>query len=202
MISIIDHVSIAVRDYEKAENFFMNILEAIPCTCAEDDRLKFYWQIYSLGNLSRLELIKATGKGSFLENFLADKEGGVHHITLETPSIEQAIKRLEENNIPYFGHREMGDAWKEIFIHPKDAFGVLIQIAEFNPDDWLSDAVKFSNHERWFVEKTDTGCQLTFAHPTDTGCQLTFAHPGGGKVNLSLTHTEVEDLVKNLQEVI
>ncbi|MBW2196957.1 MAG: hypothetical protein JRF58_03670 [Deltaproteobacteria bacterium] len=47
------------------------------------------------------------------------------------------MQKLEDHNIPYFGYNEYADFWKEIFIHPKDAFGVLIQIAEFDPDDWL-----------------------------------------------------------------
>ena len=28
-------------------------------------------------------------------------------------------------------------AGKELFVHPKDAFGLLIQFAEFNPLDWI-----------------------------------------------------------------
>lgn len=46
-------------------------------------------------------------------------------------------KSLDDNGIPYFGYREMGNHWREIFIHPKHAFGVLFQIAEMVPDDWI-----------------------------------------------------------------
>jgi len=37
MISRIDHVSIAVKDYEKAVHFFKDILGAIPGAAAGDD---------------------------------------------------------------------------------------------------------------------------------------------------------------------
>jgi methylmalonyl-CoA/ethylmalonyl-CoA epimerase len=60
----------------------------------------------------------------------------VHHITLQTPDIQQAKAFLEKNGIPYFGDNEYPTSyWKEIFIHPRHAFGVLIQIAEFHPEN-------------------------------------------------------------------
>ncbi|MBW2623497.1 MAG: VOC family protein, partial [Deltaproteobacteria bacterium] len=123
MISRIDHVSIAVTDFEKAKAFFMDILGAVPCTSAQDNNLKYYWEIFSLGDLSRMELLKATGEGSYLENFLKSRTNGAHHITVETPDINKFRKRLEEKGVPYFGFQEISDKWKELFIHPKDAFG-------------------------------------------------------------------------------
>ena len=158
MISRIEHISIAVKDYDKAVRFFQDIMGAVPGVGAEDSNLKFYWQIFSLGDLSRLELIKPTGEGSFLDNFLENKkDGGVHHITLQTTDIYAVRKRLEEKNIPYFGFNDYGDTWKELFIHPKDAFGILIQIAQLNPDDYIDDSMKFPSLKRWSVQKT-TNC--------------------------------------------
>lgn len=189
MISRIEHISIAVKDYDKAVEFFQNVLGAIPGVGAEDGNLKFYWQIFSLGDLSRLELIKPTGEGSFLDSFLKNKEnGGVHHITLQTPDIHKVRECLEKKNIPYFGFNEFGEVWKELFIHPKDAFGILIQIAQLNPDDYLDDSVKFINLQKWSVDKTEEGCRLNLSHP------------GGGKVELKLTDKERKALIKDLME--
>ncbi len=191
MISRIDHVSIAVRDYERARAFFQNLLGAIPGASAENSDKKFYWQILSLGDLSRMELITPTGDGGLLGNFLENREGGVHHITLETPDIREAMRILDENNIPYFGYNEYeGEYWKEIFIHPKNGFGVLIQISEFSPDDWLSEEVKFPAGKRWSVEKSRGGYSLTLAHP------------GGGKVNIDLTREEISNLIKDIESVL
>ena len=75
MISRIDHVSIAVKDQEKAEHFFRDILGAIAGAGAGDPATKFFWQIFSLGDLSRLEIISPTGEGSFLDGFLAEQGG-------------------------------------------------------------------------------------------------------------------------------
>ncbi len=188
MISRIDHISIAVKDYEKALSFFRDILGAVSGTSAEDHGRKYRWEIFSFGDLSRLELLCPTGKGSFLDNFFKKrKRGGLHHITLQTPDINKAKKTLKDNNIPYFGYNEYGDFWKEIFIHPEDAFGVLIQIAEFTPDDWLDKSVIFPKGQKWLVEKKEKGCNLSFAHP------------GGGKVDLKLTKTDIKKLISDLE---
>jgi len=190
MISRIDHVSLAVTDFEKAKRFFVDVLGAIPCTHAEDGRLKYYWEIFSLGDLSRMELIKATGEGSFLENFLKSRTNGVHHIQVQTPDINEFRRKLAEKGVPCFGFREGGHKYKELFIHPRDAFGLLIQVAELEPDAYLSDPVKMPPGRRWAVEKTADGLSLTLAHP------------GGGKVSLSFDKDEITNLINELNEAI
>ena len=188
MISRIDHVSIAVRDQKKAERFFREILGAIAGTGMSDPQAMFFWQIFSLGDLSRLEIISPTGEGSFLDGFLKDKEGGVHHITLQTPDLRKAMTHLEEQGIPFFGYNEYpGGIWKEIFIHPRNAFGVLIQIAEFEAADWLSEKVKLPAETRWQVEKAETGATMILTHP------------GGGKVSLDLDRGELKKLMEALE---
>ncbi|PKN68291.1 MAG: hypothetical protein CVU54_15535 [Deltaproteobacteria bacterium HGW-Deltaproteobacteria-12] len=189
MISRIDHVSIAVKDQERAEHFFRDILGAVAGAGAGDPSSKFFWQLFSLGDLSRLEIISPTGEGSFLDGFLNDRDGGVHHITLQTPDIRRAMAHLEAQGIPFFGYNEYpGGVWNEIFIHPRHAFGVLIQIAEFEASDWLSEKVKFPPETKWQVQKTETGAILTFAHP------------GGGKVSLKMDREELKKLAASLEQ--
>jgi len=189
LISRIDHISIAVKDYEKARRFFQEILGAVPGAGADNHDEKIFWQIFSLGDLSRLELIYPTEQGGLLDKFLENKkDGGVHHLTLETPDIQKAKQILKNQNIPYFGYHEYGDAWKEIFIHPKDAFGVLIQIAQCNPDDWLAESVRFPKGQKWYVAKKENGCTLSLSHP------------GGGTVKLELTPEDIKNLTRELEQ--
>ena len=46
MISRIDHVSIAVNDYEKAFDFFHRVLGAVPGKEGEEGDLKFYYRVF------------------------------------------------------------------------------------------------------------------------------------------------------------
>lgn len=191
MISRIDHVSVAVPDQAKAEDFFRRILGAIPGAWAEDPVLKYFWRLFSVGDLSRLEIISPTGEDSFLAGFLKSRGCGVHHITLQTPDIKQFIAYLEAQGIPYFGYNEYPDGrWKEIFIHPRDSFGVLIQVAEFEADDWLAEEVKFTAGFKWHVEKTGEGVRITFPHP------------GGGRVSIRLEKDDVLELIQALQAAL
>jgi methylmalonyl-CoA/ethylmalonyl-CoA epimerase len=187
MILRIDHIAIAVRDYPKARAFFDTLLGTVPGTSATVEPTKYHWQLMSVGDLSRLELLHPTGDGSFLDGFLKNKEGGVHHITLQTDDIHESRKKLEDMGVPYFGFNEYpGGVWKELFIHPKHAFGVLIQIAEFRPEEWISPSMSIPGGKKWAA----TG--------TDDGAVLTVAHPGGGTVTVRLSRDEVKELVESL----
>lgn len=189
MISRIDHVSIAVRDYEKAKEFFTKVLGAVPGVSATDTHMNFFWHVLSLGDLTRMEIVTPTTEDSFLNRFLAKKEGAVHHITLETPDIRETVRVLEEKKIPYFGLNEEREEWKEVFIHPRDAFGVLIQIAEFDPAFYLDASVKLPEDRKWSVEKTDSGCRLNMSHP------------GGGIAGFDLSREEIRRLRADLEEM-
>ncbi|MHA1915876.1 MAG: VOC family protein [Promethearchaeota archaeon] len=189
MIIRIDHVSLAVKDYEGAVEFFTKILGATSQFNGTDSNLKYFWETFSLGDLSRFELIKSTGEGSFLENFFKNKEGGIHHLVLQTPSIELTKSVLEENRIPYFGLR-ISEYWKELFIHPKDAYGVLLQIAEFRPEDWLDPSYGMPEGKKWEISRIEGEFNITFGHP------------GGGKVNINLVEDEVEQLIHDLTKLV
>lgn len=190
MISRIDHVSLAVEDFAQAEKFFRSVLGAVPGSEGDDPGLKFFWKIFSLGDLSRLEIMKPTGKGSFLEGFLAKRGGGVHHITLQTPSIARAKESLTQKGIPYFGYKEHGDYWKELFIHPRDAFGVLIQIAEFRAPEWLNDSVNLKEGNKWLVEGEENAFRICVAHP------------GGGTAAVDLSREELTQLKEQLESAL
>ncbi|MFW9876714.1 MAG: hypothetical protein ACFFG0_26770, partial [Candidatus Thorarchaeota archaeon] len=169
--------------------FFTKIFGAVSQYNGTDNNLNYYWEIFALGDLTRFEIIKPTGKGSFLKNFLKDKEGGIHHLVLQTPNIEMTKEILEKNNIRYFGYQSYSDRWKELFIHPKDAFGVLLQIAEFKASDWLSPSYCVPEEKKWAIEKSDKKYNLVFAHP------------GGGKVKISLDREEINELIEDLKKL-
>ena len=84
MISRIDHVSIAVRDYERASTFFMQVLGAVKGSWADDPGMQYLWQIFSLGDLSRIELLTPTGEQSFLNNFLRARRRRPPHQPADT----------------------------------------------------------------------------------------------------------------------
>jgi methylmalonyl-CoA/ethylmalonyl-CoA epimerase len=72
-----------------------------------------------------------------IARFLKTRGEGVHHITFEVEDLDQAIAELQKRGIEIaYRHRYApevsfeGYRWDEAFIHPKDAFGVLIHLAQ------------------------------------------------------------------------
>ncbi|PKL17411.1 MAG: hypothetical protein CVV49_11395 [Spirochaetae bacterium HGW-Spirochaetae-5] len=189
MILRIDHVSIAVKDYDKADAFFTKLLGLVSGGAGDDRSSKYKFQIYSAGDLSRLELIAPTGDGSFLDSFLKDREGGVHHITFEVSDIKAAREFLEKEKIPYFGFNDKYANWKELFIHPSNAFGVLIQFAQFNPHEWINDSEAVQSGEEWSISRDRDGFLLSLSHP------------GGGRVDKHLSADEIDRMIEELIKI-
>ncbi len=189
MVLRIDHVSIAVNDYAKANSFFTKILGLIPGGAGKDDSSRYMFQIFSAGDLSRLELIAPTGGKSFLDNFLKDREGGVHHVTFQVQDIVATRRYLDAEKIPYFGFNDKCENWKELFIHPSVAFGVLLQFSEFNPSEWLNESESITDNKRWDIRKEGDMALLSIAHP------------GGGKVDAKFSGEEIDRFIEDLLKI-
>jgi methylmalonyl-CoA/ethylmalonyl-CoA epimerase len=69
----------------------------------------------------------------FLVRFLDATGGGVHHLTFKTDDVAAERERLRGLGIEPVGVDFSSPGWKEMFIHPKDGHGTVIQIAQ---SDW------------------------------------------------------------------
>ncbi len=79
---------------------------------------------------SRIEILEPHGDDSFLYDFLDKRGPGLHHLTFQVSDFGQALAACENYGVSVFGGREGitdGALWRETFIHPRDAFGVLVQ---------------------------------------------------------------------------
>lgn len=192
IVSRVDHISIAVKDYEKAVRFFGEVLGAVAIDQGAEPEDGYFWQTFSLGDLSRLEIISPISEHSFLKGFLRSRgAGGVHHITLQTPDIKKAVCHLEAHGIPFFGYHESPDSsWKEVFIHPRHAFGVLIQIAEFEGCGRLPCQLQLPENTTWQIEEREDGADLVFSNTC------------GYKVSVTLDRGELMRFMKAIEGVL
>ncbi|MEE2875873.1 MAG: VOC family protein [Chloroflexota bacterium] len=90
---------------------------------------------------SRIEILEPHGDESFLYDFLDKRGPGLHHLTFQVSDFERALAACENYGVSVFGGREGitdGALWRETFIHPRDAFGVLVQFFwEEKPGIWV-----------------------------------------------------------------
>jgi methylmalonyl-CoA/ethylmalonyl-CoA epimerase len=82
----------------------------------------------------RLELIEPLGEpGGFMHRFLAARGPGVHHVTFKVPDIAAAAERVRRFGYEVVGYNDDSPYWKELFLHPKQALGIVVQLAEEHP---------------------------------------------------------------------
>ncbi|MEO6821990.1 MAG: VOC family protein [Candidatus Nanopelagicales bacterium] len=83
----------------------------------------------------KVELMAPTSGSTFFDKFFAATQGrgGVHHLTFTVPDLRRAVATLDARGVRMFG-LAYAEHWSEVFLHPRDNAGVLIQLAEIGPD--------------------------------------------------------------------
>jgi methylmalonyl-CoA/ethylmalonyl-CoA epimerase len=71
----------------------------------------------------------------FLRRFLDRSGPGPHHFTFKVPDIETALDHARAAGYTPIGVDLRDPGWKEAFLHPKEATGVVVQIAQ-SAGDW------------------------------------------------------------------
>jgi hypothetical protein len=78
-------------------------------------------------------------RNDFLRRFLDHRGPGPHHMTFKVPDIHAALAATEASGYRPVGVNLADEHWKEAFLHPKDAPGVVIQLAQA-AGEWESPA--------------------------------------------------------------
>ncbi len=125
----IDHVAVAVRDLGRAAGLFRDVLGGEFLFGGDVVPQAFRFAQYRWPNGGKVELVTPIA-GGFVSRFLERRGEGVHHVTFKVQDIEAQVARLEEAGFPLMLVSFENPSWKEAFIHPSDAHGVLIQLAE------------------------------------------------------------------------
>ncbi len=136
----VERVALAVTDLDAAQAFFEQWFGATFQPEEDIADMGIRYRPFDIGE-SRMELLCATRDDSPVARFIRRNGGpGVHHITYEVDDLDAAVAELERRGgrIAYRhtyapGVAFEGKHWREAFIHPKDAFGVLIHLAEKKP---------------------------------------------------------------------
>jgi methylmalonyl-CoA/ethylmalonyl-CoA epimerase len=89
---------------------------------------------WSFADGEKLELIEPLGEpGGFMQRFLAARGPGIHHVTFKVADIVAAAERVRSFGYDVVGYNDESPYWKELFIHPKQALGIVVQLAEEHP---------------------------------------------------------------------
>jgi methylmalonyl-CoA/ethylmalonyl-CoA epimerase len=124
-----DHVAVGVREAEKAAFVFRDTLGGEPVGGMEVPWEGFRFTQYRYPNKMKIELMEPIAREGFLQRFLERRGEGVHHLSFRVTDLEARLDDLRSRGIEPV-HVVLEGPWKEAFIHPRLAHGVLIQLLE------------------------------------------------------------------------
>jgi len=129
VITALDHIAIAVPDFERAIKRFMEDF-GLPFEGTEDvEAAKTSTAFFPLPP-TNIELVHPLRGEGPIAKFLEKRPGGLHHLCFRSDNIEEDVARLRAKGYEFLADAPSPGAHGSmvIFIHPKSCDGVLIEI--------------------------------------------------------------------------
>jgi hypothetical protein len=123
-----DHIAIGLPRLADAPAALVGVLGGAPESGGPADA--FRWACWRYAGGGRLEAIEPRGPDGFLHRFLAQRGPGVHHVTFKVPSLDATCERARDRGYRIVGYDASDPGWKTAYLHPKDALGIVVQLAE------------------------------------------------------------------------
>jgi methylmalonyl-CoA/ethylmalonyl-CoA epimerase len=128
--AVLDHVAIGTRDLSDGWELFGGLLGGT--WAYGGDSPGYWWGQLRFARGPMIELLTPTGgpDSAFLERFLTSRGAGPHHFNFHVPDIETTLAKVRAAGIEPVGVDLSHPHWKEAFLHPKSAHGIVIQVAQ------------------------------------------------------------------------
>ena len=130
MRAVLDHVAIGTRKLTDGWDLFGGLLGG--SWVYGGDSPGFWWGQLQFRTGPKIELLTPTGgaDSAFLDRFLNTRGAGPHHFNFIVPDINATLSRLRAVGVEPVQVHLQSPTWKEAFLHPKDAYGIVVQVAE------------------------------------------------------------------------
>jgi methylmalonyl-CoA/ethylmalonyl-CoA epimerase len=127
----VDHIGVAVNSIDAALKFFKDTLGLKLEGSETVAEQKVTTSFLPVGD-TEVELLQSTAPDGPIAGFIEKKGEGVQHIAFMVDNIEEALKELEAKGIRLIDKvpRKGAGGKKIAFVHPKDTFGVLVELCQ------------------------------------------------------------------------
>lgn len=131
-----DHAAVAAPRIRDLLPLYADILGGRIINGGDNTRVGYRALQLAYADGSKIELMEPLAGSTFFDAFFASRGAGLHHVTFKVGDLDGALDRLRATGIPLTGLYRDDPLWQEVFIHPRDASGVLVQIAQAAPGAW------------------------------------------------------------------
>jgi methylmalonyl-CoA/ethylmalonyl-CoA epimerase len=135
-IEKIDHVAILVKDLSKAEKFFSDLFEMEFAKLGEVEEV----DARSIMEASGIEILEPLTPDGPTAKTLEKRGEGLTLISLKVPNLEEAMAEMKTKGIRLVAERHE-DVRLAIY-HPKDTYGVMIELIEYDAQHPLLNAMR------------------------------------------------------------
>ena len=124
----IEHIGIAVKSLDEAVPFYEKVL-GLECYAIEEVKDQKVKTAFFIVGQTKIELLESTDPDGPIGKFIEKKGEGIHHIAFAQPDVFRALTEAEKKGVRLIDrHPRKGAEGLDIgFLHPKSAFGVLIE---------------------------------------------------------------------------
>lgn len=135
MITALDHIAIAVPNFEAAIKRFMEDF-GLPFEGTEDVHAAKTSTAFFPLPPTNIELVHPLNGEGPIATYLEKRGGGIHHLCFRSDNILDDIERLKAKGYQFLSDSPSPGAHgsQVIFIHPKSCDGVLIEINQPGDD--------------------------------------------------------------------
>ena len=127
----VDHIAIATKESKALDAFFLKIFSNKSFEKEKIDSEGVSTSIFNVGDI-KIETLEPTSDQSIINSYLDRNGPGIHHIAFLVDNIQAAILYFKSNKIRViYDPPKIGASNKLItFLHPKDTFGILIELSQ------------------------------------------------------------------------
>jgi len=129
MLINIEHIGIAIRNIQEANNLYTRLLGVAPYKEEYVESEHVSTSFFRI-NQTKVELLQAADSESAIAKFIERRGEGIHHIAFETDDLDKEIERLSTQGFEILkGFPKPGADNKMVaFLHPRDTTGVLVEL--------------------------------------------------------------------------
>ncbi|MBU4318437.1 MAG: VOC family protein [Proteobacteria bacterium] len=124
-ITGMDHIVVRVKDIEEGIKTFRDKLGMTLERTSESEAMGIKQAFFPFPNGGFLEVIAPLGPDSPVGKALEGRGEGIHTMSLAVDDLSATVKTMQDS-----GAQLIGVGSPQVFVHPKSAHGILLQLTE------------------------------------------------------------------------